>query len=327
MAFGYHLMLDLYECDKNAVGSIHECYAFLDKLPEIIHTSKQAPPYIFYTNEKQYPDKAGLSGWIPLVESGISIHTLTVTNFVSIDVYTCHFLDKSLIDKIKDFTFGIFLPKDIEERFLMRGEKYPLIKIENDPDKVVKEISSEKFTFLQLLRIEDDTQRKSLWKFYAKSFQNPAQYAEIQDVYDEESFYMVLLDQDYYKFLLRYDKEYVGLCLITTNLDKAKIAYVNPQRLENLYPQYRGRIFYVTFIGVIPSYQKTKAFYLLVSEIIKFIDERDGICGFDFAREGDIHLPAMILRAIKIMRDRGEIKREVVYQSIGTQEYGVVKGL
>ena len=109
MAFGYHLMLDLYECDKNAVGSIQVCYAFFDRLPEIIHTSKQAPPYIFYTDEKQYPDKAGISGWIPLVESGISIHTLTPTNFISIDVYTCHFLDKTLIDKIKDITLFPFV--------------------------------------------------------------------------------------------------------------------------------------------------------------------------------------------------------------------------
>lgn len=327
MAFGYHLMLDLYECDKNAVGSIHECYAFLDKLPEIIHTSKQAPPYIFYTDEKQYPDKAGLSGWVPLVESGISIHTLTPTNFVSIDIYTCHHLDKPLIEKIKEYTFGIFLPRETEERFLIRGERYPLIKIGNDPGKVVKEISFEKFSILRLLRIEDKIQRKSLWQFYIKYFQNPAQYAEIQDVYDEESFYMALLDQDYFKFLLRYDKEYVGLCLITTNLDKAKIAYVNPQRLESLYPKYKDRIFYVTFIGVIPSYQKTRAFYLLVSEIIKFIDKSEGICGFDFAREGDIHLSSMILRTIKIMRSRGEIKKDAVYESIGIQEYGVVKGL
>lgn len=125
--FGYHLALDLYSCNPKAVGSLEICYNFLDTLPEIIGTHKQSPPYIIHTDEKKYPDKAGLSGWIPIVESGISIHTLTPTNFVSIDVYSCK---KFSIEKIKKFTIKIFKPKKIEEKFFLRGENYihPLVK-------------------------------------------------------------------------------------------------------------------------------------------------------------------------------------------------------
>lgn len=119
--FGYHLILDLYNCDPKAVGSLEICYNFLDTMPEIIGTHKQSPPYIIYTDKEKYPDKAGLSGWIPIVESGISIHTLTLTNFVSIDVYSCK---KFNIKKIKRFTIKIFKPIKIEEKLFFRGEDY-----------------------------------------------------------------------------------------------------------------------------------------------------------------------------------------------------------
>jgi len=119
--FGYHQILDLFDCDPKAVRSIKICYRYLDTLPEMIDTHKQSPPFIFYTDEKKYPDKAGLSGWVPIVESGISIHTIIPTNFVSIDVYSCKKFNPK---KIKQFTIKIFKPKKIEEKFFLRGESY-----------------------------------------------------------------------------------------------------------------------------------------------------------------------------------------------------------
>lgn len=124
--FGYHLILDLYHCDPATVGNFEICYFYLDTLPEIIGTHKQSPPFLVWTDEKKYPDKAGLSGWIPIVESGISIHTIIPTNFISIDVYSCKKFDP---EKIKKFTIKIFKPKRVEEKFFLRGEAYihPLI--------------------------------------------------------------------------------------------------------------------------------------------------------------------------------------------------------
>lgn len=119
--FGYHLALDIYDCDPKAVGSLEICYNYLDTLPGIMGTHKQSPPFIIYTDEKKYPDKAGLSGWVPIVESGVSIHTLTPTNFISIDVYSCK---KFSIEKIKKITLDTFKPKKIEEKFFLRGEEY-----------------------------------------------------------------------------------------------------------------------------------------------------------------------------------------------------------
>lgn len=125
--FGYHLILDLYNCDPKTVADLGLCYYYLDTLPGIMGTHKQSTPFIVVTDEKKYPDKAGLSGWIPIVESGVSIHTIVPTSFISIDVYSCKRFNQK---EIKRFTEKIFKPKKIEEKFFLRGESYihPKIK-------------------------------------------------------------------------------------------------------------------------------------------------------------------------------------------------------
>ncbi len=125
--FGDYLMLDLYDCKPETVGNLKICYSFLDTLPKILGVNKLSQPFLIYTDEKKYPDKAGLSGWIPLFSSdnktfsGASIHTLTPTNFISIDIYSCKKINYS---EIKRFIIKIFKPKKVEEKHLLRGKEY-----------------------------------------------------------------------------------------------------------------------------------------------------------------------------------------------------------
>jgi S-adenosylmethionine decarboxylase len=119
--FGYHMIMDCYGCNRKAIDSIKICYDYLDKMTGIMKVHKQSPPFVVYTDSVKYPDKAGISGWIPIVESGVSIHTLTPTGFVSIDIYSCKKYD---VKKVRDFTRKTFQPKEIEEKHFLRGEKY-----------------------------------------------------------------------------------------------------------------------------------------------------------------------------------------------------------
>ena len=119
--FGYQLLLDLYECKKGAADDLGRCYNFLEGLVEILKVESQSPPFIFRTDAKRYPDKAGLSGWIPLVESGIQIHTLTEKDFICIDIYSCRRFNT---DPIKDFVRHTFAPKRIDDQFIERGVDY-----------------------------------------------------------------------------------------------------------------------------------------------------------------------------------------------------------
>lgn len=118
--FGYHLMLDLYGCDAKNIDSLDYCYKFLDELPGKINMDKQSPPYIFRSPEK-YSGKAGLSGWVPIIQSGISIHTLTDTGFISIDVYSCRKFEK---EKVIEEVSKYFAHKKAEVQYVERGKDY-----------------------------------------------------------------------------------------------------------------------------------------------------------------------------------------------------------
>lgn len=119
--FGYLMTLDLYGCKKGVCDDLDLCYRFLEDLVEKLKMSKQSPPFIFRSDEAKYPDKAGLSGWVPLIESGVQIHTLAPKNFISIDVYSCgHFSTEN----IKEFVKNYFGCKEVEMHYIERGIKY-----------------------------------------------------------------------------------------------------------------------------------------------------------------------------------------------------------
>ena len=119
--FGYQLLLDLYGCKEGVCDDLTLCYNFLDEIGGRLGMEKQAPPNIFRSDEVRFPDKAGLSGWVPLIESSVVIHTLSPKNFISIDVYCCRSFDP---EKAKDMCREFFAPKSIDEQFIERGMDY-----------------------------------------------------------------------------------------------------------------------------------------------------------------------------------------------------------
>lgn len=121
LAFGFELLLDLYDCKPGACDDLALCYKFLDDIVAYLGMEKQAPPSIFFTDATRFPDKAGLSGWAPLVESSIVIHTLTPKNYISIDIYCCK---EFSLAKAKDFCRRFFSPKRMDEQFILRGVDY-----------------------------------------------------------------------------------------------------------------------------------------------------------------------------------------------------------
>jgi S-adenosylmethionine decarboxylase len=122
--FGYGLYIDLYNCDPAILDDIQRCYQFLDDLVAELKMSKQSPPYIF-RSPAEYPDKAGLSGWVPLIESGIQIHTLVPKRFASLDIYTCGIVHQ---EKTVALAQEFFQSDKVEIYFLNRGIEYNLIQ-------------------------------------------------------------------------------------------------------------------------------------------------------------------------------------------------------
>ncbi|HPN56338.1 MAG TPA: S-adenosylmethionine decarboxylase [Candidatus Omnitrophota bacterium] len=120
-AFGYELLLDFYDCKQGVCDDLDLCYRFLDTIVGELGMEKQAPPSIFRSDAKRFPEKAGLSGWVPLIESSVVIHTLSPKKFLTIDVYSCKDFDE---DKALEACKKYFLPGRVEAQFLHRGRTY-----------------------------------------------------------------------------------------------------------------------------------------------------------------------------------------------------------
>lgn len=123
MAFGKFLAVDLYDCDKEIVDSIKHGYEFLSALVVLLKMEKQAPPTVYRIDldDPKYSDKAGVSGWIALVTSGIQLHTITPKGFVSVDIYTCGELNCELA---AEFCKAFYRAGRVDTKYLDRGVDY-----------------------------------------------------------------------------------------------------------------------------------------------------------------------------------------------------------
>jgi S-adenosylmethionine/arginine decarboxylase-like enzyme len=121
--FGYLVTMDLYGVEPGRCEDLQLGYDLLDKLPGHLGMHKQSLPHIYVT-PSEWIGKGGLSGWVGLVESGIQLHTLSEKGFVSIDLYTCSYIDRTIIPGILEFVAKYYPYKNIETNFIERGLKY-----------------------------------------------------------------------------------------------------------------------------------------------------------------------------------------------------------
>jgi S-adenosylmethionine/arginine decarboxylase-like enzyme len=128
--FGYFLGIDLYEVSAGQCDDMEKAYRFLEALVIELGMTPMAPPYVIHAPAKfdaegnrveVFADKAGISAWQPLIESGIQIHTLEPKRFISIDIYTCGNLDR---EKVLNFITLFYTCKRIETHYLERGIDY-----------------------------------------------------------------------------------------------------------------------------------------------------------------------------------------------------------
>jgi S-adenosylmethionine/arginine decarboxylase-like enzyme len=127
--FGRELLVDAYGCNVEALNSLDICAAFLKQAVVVLEVSEQSPPFVFVSPLKgphgeDWADKAGISGWIPLIESGIQIHTLTPKKFLSVDYYTCSKVDEGVKRKLLELVKEYFHPIVMDSQLIDRGVDY-----------------------------------------------------------------------------------------------------------------------------------------------------------------------------------------------------------
>jgi S-adenosylmethionine decarboxylase len=121
--FGVHLTLDGYGGSRERLSDGAHVLACLGELPERLGMHKLAEPFLVELGHHSDKDPGGVSGFVLIAESHISIHTFPLRGFVSADVYTCqNHLDT---EEICRYFTDVFLLQDLETHLVRRGTRYP----------------------------------------------------------------------------------------------------------------------------------------------------------------------------------------------------------
>ena len=101
-----HLIVDGFDGDPQALRDADLVHVFLDSYPSEISMTKIAPPQV-YTYRGKQPEDWGLSGFVLIAESHISVHTFPDRGHVNIDIFSCKPFDgDGALEIVKD-TFGV----------------------------------------------------------------------------------------------------------------------------------------------------------------------------------------------------------------------------
>jgi S-adenosylmethionine decarboxylase len=99
-----HLTIDGYGNDPEIMRDEQFIYHLLDSYPSRIDMTKISSPHVFkYVGSK--PEDWGISGFVFIAESHISLHTFVERCYINIDVFSC-----------KDFNAEQVV-KDLKEKF------------------------------------------------------------------------------------------------------------------------------------------------------------------------------------------------------------------
>lgn len=114
--FGYELVMDLYECDKDIISSKKKLQEYTDQLCALIKMKKYGKTLLPYFGEKEAFTK-GYS-LVQLIEtSSITGHFSEFWGTAYINIFSCKKYDKDLAKK---FSKRFFKAKKTKSRFLIR---------------------------------------------------------------------------------------------------------------------------------------------------------------------------------------------------------------
>ena len=121
--FGIHLTIDGYGGSYEKLFDMKRIFKVLDDLPTFLGMKKLTMPYVVDAPPITPKDQGGISGFVMIAESHISIHTFPDKGFLTADVYSCKPFDT---DKTVKFFKKQFELKDLEINIIRRGLKFPM---------------------------------------------------------------------------------------------------------------------------------------------------------------------------------------------------------
>jgi len=148
------LIIDGYKADFKKLSDKTVVYDFLNKLPEEIKMTKLIEPQVYmYKGDKK--EDWGVSGFVLIAESHISVHTFPDRKYINIDIFSCKKFDSYKSEKqAKDF-FNIVQIKTVT---LERGIDF------EDPEEMMKDMESNRINLttqtISVLAEHEDSNRE-----------------------------------------------------------------------------------------------------------------------------------------------------------------------
>jgi S-adenosylmethionine decarboxylase len=114
-----HLMMELYRCDRALLSDELHVRRVLDEYPGRIGMEKVSPIHLYYIDTSN-PLDAGLSGFVVIAQSHVSLHAWPEYGEVDIDICSCQ--EFSQVDAIA-FAKELFQTEDVESHFVVRATR------------------------------------------------------------------------------------------------------------------------------------------------------------------------------------------------------------
>jgi S-adenosylmethionine decarboxylase len=111
-----HLIIDGYARDPGKIRDTEFIHRFLDTYPRQIGMTKVSAPRVSQYNDTEHQEQ-GISGFVLLAESHISIHIFPERSYINIDVFSCKDFDPEQVVKCLEQQFGL---SDVKSYILNR---------------------------------------------------------------------------------------------------------------------------------------------------------------------------------------------------------------
>jgi S-adenosylmethionine decarboxylase len=113
-----HLVMDGYGADAHKLQDEALVHDLLDKYPAAIGMTKISEPFVYRYTTGAVPEDWGVSGFVLIAESHISVHTFPERGYLNVDIFSCkHFDAEKAIEELKG-RFGI---TSVKTQVLDRG--------------------------------------------------------------------------------------------------------------------------------------------------------------------------------------------------------------
>ena len=119
--FGQHLTIDASLCNRKKLMDQALVYDVLNKLPDKLGMTKMSLPHVVkWLDSGATID--GVSGFVMIAESHVSIHTFPEKDYAFMDIFSCRSFDT---EKAVDLLTSVFGSKKFTKKVVKRGTDFP----------------------------------------------------------------------------------------------------------------------------------------------------------------------------------------------------------